>query len=221
MKGKLLVLEGNDGSGKTTQLKLLQAYLASIKITVRTIDFPRYTDSFYGKFLGRFLQGEFGELEDINPYLISIVYAEDREEARDQMQHWLSGGAIVLANRYVSSNLAHQSGRLPKEKREEFITWDLELEYEINALPKEDLVIYLHVPYMIADQLLTKKEKGKDMVERNTSYLRSSEESYLSLANRFSHWSTIECADTNGKLRTIHEIHNDIKKLLAEKGIVR
>ena len=220
-RGKLIVIEGNDGSGKATQAKLLYEYLLAQNIPVKTIDFPRYNDSFYGKFIARFLQGEFGKLEEINPYLISIVYAEDREEAKDEMDRWLANGAIVIANRYVSSNFAHQSGRLPKGKRAAFIQWESELEYEINKLPREDLTIYLHVPSTVSQKLLAAKKKKKDMVEKDAVYLRNSEEAYTSLAKQFTHWETIECVDGKGKLRSVEAIHGDIKKLLAEKGIVR
>ena len=220
-KGKLLVIEGNDGSGKATQVKLLHDYLASIKVPVKIIDFPRYNESFYGKFIARFLQGEFGKLEQINPYLISIVYAEDREEAKEEIEEWLNKGIIVIANRYVPSNLAHQSGRLPKEKRDAFVQWDLELEYKINKLPREDCTIYLHVPYLVSQKLLAVKPKRKDMVEKNSTYLRNSEEAYTTLAKQFSHWETIECVGIDGKMKSIDAIHSDIKKLLAKKGIVQ
>lgn len=220
-RGILIVLEGGDGSGKTAQTKLLLEYLQKKKILVKTIDFPQYTDSFFGKFIARFLQGEFGRLDEINPYLLSIIYAEDLEEAKAQMEQWLSKGNIVLANRYVSSNLAHQSGRLPKEKRDEFIKWDLELEYEINKLPKEDLIIYLHVPYTVSQKLLATKKRKADMVEKDQKYLRNSEKAYMHLAKKFPHWKTIECVDTTGNIRSVEEIHEDIKKLLAKKGLVQ
>ncbi|HWY79067.1 MAG TPA: hypothetical protein VNW29_01790 [Candidatus Sulfotelmatobacter sp.] len=220
-RGTLIVLEGNDGSGKATQTKLLYEYLQTKKINVKIIDFPRYTDSFYGKFIARFLQGEFGKLEEINPYIISIVYAEDRAAAKYEIDGWLSEGAIVLANRYVASNLAHQSGRLPMKERAAFMKWDSELEYEVNKLPREDLTIYLHVPYALSQKLLAAKEKKEDMVEQDVAYLRNAEDAYTKLAKQFSHWETIECVAKNGKLRTVDAIHTDIKKLLAEKGIVR
>jgi dTMP kinase len=220
-RGKLIVIEGNDGSGKATQVVLLHKYLKTKKIPVKVIDFPRYNDSFFGKFISRFLQGEFGKLEEVNPYLISIVYAQDREEARGEMEDWLSKGNIVLANRYVPSNLAHQSGRLPKSKREAFIQWDSELEYKINKLPKEDMIIYLHVPYKASIKLLAVKKQKKDIAEKNIAYLRSSEESYNNLSQTFSHWEKIECVDNKGNIYSKEEIHTDIKKLLAKRGILQ
>lgn len=220
-KGKLIVIEGNDGSGKATQAKLLYDYLQAKKNPVRMINFPRYNDSFFGKFIARFLQGEFGKLEEINPYLISIVYAEDREEARDEIIGWLSKGILVIANRYVPSNLAHQSGRLSKKERAAFIKWDSELEYEINKLPKEDLTIYLHVPYNVSQKLLAAKEGRKDIVEKDIAYLRNSEEAYNALSDKFPHWEKIECVDEKGNLCSKDEIHDAIKKLLVKKGIAR
>src|SRR5579863_2600807 len=107
-KGTLIVIEGNDGSGKATQVELLYDYLRLHQVLVKRIEFPRYTESFYGKFIARFLQGEFGKLNETNPYFLSIAYAQDRAMAKEEITQWLADGNIVLANRYVSSNLAHQ-----------------------------------------------------------------------------------------------------------------
>lgn len=229
MRGKLIVIDGADGSGKTTQLSLLKDYLSSKKIPVETVDFPRYYDSFYGKMIARFLRGEFGKLLDVNPYLISVIYAADRAMAAPEMYQWLEAGKIILANRYATSNLAHQAFRLPKRKRKEFIDWDLELEYEVNRIPKEDLVIYLYVPNEISLKLLRNKDrlnrayakgKQKDIVERDRIYLKNSEEAYLTLVKKFPHWVKIYCVDKNGKMKSKEEIHEMIIKALQKKGII-
>lgn len=221
LPGKFIVIEGSDASGKATQTKLLSEYLDSKKIPFKVIDFPRYNDSFFGKFIKRFLDGEFGTLQEINPYLISIVYAKDREEAKKDIEGWLMNGYLVIANRYVPSNLAHQSGRLPENKREEFIKWNLELEYTVNRIPQEDLVIYLHVPYKISQLFIAKNNRKVDIVEKDKIYLKNSEAAFTNLSKKFSHWITIECIDTKGDVRTISDIQEEIKKVLAQKGIVR
>ena len=229
MKGKLIVIEGNDGSGKTTQLNLLKEYFTSVQISYNVIDFPRYADSFYGKMVAQFLRGDYGDLKDVNPYLISVIFALDRSQATEEMKQWLQEGNIVLANRYAPSNMAHQAGRLPKEKRDAFIAWDEELEYTVHGIPREDIVIYLYVPYEMADTLLTNKDRGersylgdakKDLVEKNEEYLKNAGEVYQQLAKKFPHWVTITCVDEEGNMRSKEDIHEEIKKVLKDKNIV-
>lgn len=227
-KGKLIVIEGSDGAGKTTQLGLLKAYIDSMGQPVETVDFPRYYDSFYGKMIANFLRGEYGTLETVNPYLISVVYAADRASAAPEMHEWLRLGKIILSNRYATSNMAHQSGRIAPLKRKAFLAWDLELEYEVNKIPKEDIVIFLHVPTQTSLELMKNKDrqgrgytKNKtDMVEKDITYLKNSEESYLALVKKFPHWVKIECTDSAGNLRSREDIHEEVKKVLADKGII-
>jgi len=219
-RGKFIVIEGSDASGKATQTKLLYEFLQSKNIPCKIIDFPRYTDSFFGKFIGRFLQGEFGTLQEINPYLISFVYAKDREDAKSEIENWLSEGFTVIANRYVPSNLAHQSGRLPENKRDDFIKWNLELEYSVNKIPRENLVLYMHVPYKVSQKLIANNIQKIDIVEKDTVYLKNSEEAFIRLSKKFPHWITIECVDKKGTIRGIAQIHEEIKKALATKRIV-
>ena len=153
--GKLIVIEGSDGSGKTTQLQLLKKYIDEGRVRkTRTVDFPRYCDSFYGKFIARYLRGEFGDLSTVNPYLISFPYALDRLGAAKKIYSWLKSEKMVLLNRYTPSNLAHQSSRLKGKEREAYLKWSLEFEYHENKLPVEDLVIFLYVPYKYAQKLM-------------------------------------------------------------------
>jgi len=221
-KGKLIVIEGNDGSGKATQFKLLLKYLKSKKIKAKTMDFPRYYSSFFGKFLAEFMRGEHGTLENINPYLLTFPYALDRAQAGNTIKKWLSGGNYLVFNRYVTSNLAHQSGRLPKSQRKKFVDWNMQFEYKINKLPKENIVVFLHMPYKYSLKLMEDKSREKrkymkgnkkDILEQNLEYIKNAEGAYLELSKNFSHWITIECVK-NGKLRTIEDIHNEIKSVL-------
>lgn len=212
MSGKLIVIEGSDGSGKSVQTELLADTLRSQGEKVEVIEIPQY-EEFYGKLLTRFLTGELGTLANANPYLLSVIYALNRAEVAPRIQKWLDEGNIVIANRYATSNLAHQGGRLSPDEREKFIAWNQELEYEKNKLPKEDLVIFLHVPYKISEELLMKDKKERDMVESDSEYLRKSEEMYLWLAKNFPHWVMVECVQ-NEKLRTKEDIHEEVKKIL-------
>ncbi len=227
-RGKFIVIDGNDGSGKTTQLNLLKAHLDKKNIPVAVFDFPQYK-TFHGETVGRFLAGEFGPLNSVSPYLLAYPYALDRLGASPHIKAALSEGKIVLANRYVASNLAHQSGRLPKNQRRNFVDWDIEFEYYLNGLPREDLLIYLYVPHEQSQKLLKNKErakrqylngKTKDMVEDNKKYLTDSEEAYLDLLERFDHWIKIDCTNPKGQLLSKQEIHEQIKTELIGRNII-
>src|SRR5579863_6138881 len=141
-RGKLIALEGIDGSGKRTQLDLLARELDARGLATFRISFPRY-ESFYGKLVGRYLNGEFGPLEAVDPHLSALLYAGDRLEAKPEIEAALLSGKYVLADRYIASNLAHQSARVSLDHREEFVKWLKRLEYALYSLPAEDLVIYL------------------------------------------------------------------------------
>lgn len=227
MKGKLIVIEGGDGAGKATQLGLLKDYLEKKKLSFATLSFPQYKNTFFGKTIASFLRGDIGELKDMHPYLLSMVYAMDRAEARDKMYKWLNSGKIVALDRYVSSNMAHQTGRLPKKERAKFLRWIDELEYEVNNVPREDIVFYLYVPYKVSQKLLADKKRGKhtagqerDIVEKDLEYLKNAEEVYMLLYKQFPHWVKINCVNEKGEMRSREEIHSEIVTTLVKKGIL-
>src|ERR1700688_465190 len=144
-RGKLIAIEGIDGSGKRTQLDLLSSELDARGLATFRISFPRY-DSFFGKLVGRYLNGEFGALDAVDPHLSALLYAGDRLEAKPDIDAALSAGKIVLADRYIASNMAHQSARVSHELREGFFAWLRRLGYGVYGLPAGDLVIFLRVP---------------------------------------------------------------------------
>lgn len=220
-KGKLLVIDGGDGSGKTVQTKLLTDYLDNSKIPYKVYDFPRYYSSFFGKTVGRLLTGEFGTLSSISPYLASLVFAMDRASVRDEMLETLNKGEIIISNRYVTSNMAHQGARFDKlAEQKKFLDWLTELEYKINKLPKENIVIYLYVPWQIGLKLTLKKEdrqyaKGLklDILEADIDYRKRVEKMFLKLCRNNKHWYKINCVK-KGKLLHKREIHQQIVSLL-------
>jgi len=220
MKGKLIVIEGIDGSGKREQFNLLVKRLRENNLNVKTFDFPRY-DSYHGKIIGRYLDGEFGDVNDVDPYFIAKEYASDRAEVREEMEQWLLKGNIAVCNRYVASNKAHQGAKIhDKDERKKFIDWVDDLEYNVNKLPRPYLTLLLHVPSEIAQQLVEKKRKReytkqkKDIHEKNIEYLRNSENIYLELAKN-KNWKTIECVKDN-KLLLIEEIHDKVWKTIDD-----
>src|SRR5262245_42000684 len=153
-RGKLIAVEGIDGSGKQTQVRLLSQSLETRGFQVLSTGFPQY-NSWFGKMVGQFLNGDFGPHHD--PHFTALLYAGDRFECKGPIVAALEHGQIVITDRYVGSNLAHQTARTSPEKREEFRAWIERLEYGIYGLPKEDLVLYLRVPPVPAQSLVAKK----------------------------------------------------------------
>lgn len=217
-KGKLIVIDGADGSGKTTQTNLLIKALKDQGQKVKSIDFPRYSSSFYGEVVGRYLRGEFGKPKKVNPYLASLAYALDRLTARKQMIEWLEKGNTVIANRYTTSSLAHQAARLPLKKRKKFLDWLYEMEYKKHKIPKEDLVIFLNVPVAIAQKLL--KKKKKDLADEDIKHQKEALKMYLYLAKKFKHWEKIDCVNQEGKLKSRREVHAMVMRILKKRKII-
>lgn len=226
-KGKLVVIDGTDGSGKGTQTELLLKYLDEQNIKNKYIDFPRYYTSFHGQMVGRYLSGEFGSLESSSPYLTSLFYAMDRLTARDEIVDWLEEGNTVVANRYTTSSMAFQTARIEKDKREEFLKWLYEMEYKEHKLPKEDLVIFLYVPVEISQKLIEQKAKReytkgqkKDINEANVAYQKEVLSLYLELSKKYPHWEVIKCVDSAGKLLSIEKVQGKILAVIKKHGIV-
>lgn len=224
-KGKLIVIDGGDGSGKTTQSELLSEFFMKKGVKVKSFDFPRYYSSFHGKVVGRFLAGEFGGVNDVSPYLASLAYALDRAAAKPEMDEWLGKGGTIVCNRYATSNMAHQGARLPEQKRKEFLDWIDELEYKVHKIPREDIVIYLHVPWRVGMELT--KKKGfraylggkKDILEADETHRTESEAMYLDLAKKRKNWVVIECV-IDGVILTKEMIHEKVLEILRNKKLI-
>ncbi|MGR3309705.1 MAG: dTMP kinase [Candidatus Brocadiales bacterium] len=207
MCGKLIVIAGIDGSGKTVQTELLSARLIDKGHEVRTTSFPQYGKTFFADMVTQYLHGDFGSLSEVSPYLASLLYAGDRWQAKEQIKTWLKEGKIVISNRYVVDNEAHQGGKIKNRgERERFLAWLNKLEYEIFGLPKADINIFLHVPIETACQLLKKKPSrdylagGKrDIHEDNIEHLKQAQEVYLEIATKPNNWAVIESV-RNGAL---------------------
>lgn len=225
-KGKLIVIDGGDGSGKTTQTKLLVEYLKKHKMPTKHMDFPQYYHSFHGKTVAKFLRGEMGNINEVSPYLASLAYALDRASAKEEIENFLNKGGYIISNRYATSNMAHQSAKFPKKQdRENYLKWEYELEYKVHKIPKEDIVIYLYVPWKMGLNLTKFKGnraylKGQsDIAERDINHRIQSEKMYLELAKRYKHWVKIDCT-SKGKILTPHQIHLKLIKALKLRKIL-
>ena len=154
--GKLIVIDGSDGSGKATQTRALVEKLNALGYSTETIDFPR-RENFYGRFIYQCLEdGICGDFTKVHPKIVSTLFASDRAQSKDQIMSWLESGKNVIADRYTSANQIHQGGKITDEnERKEFLTWLDELEYGAHKLPRPDIVFYLDVPYEISLQLMT------------------------------------------------------------------
>lgn len=224
-KGKLIVIDGVDGSGKATQTKKLLNYFKKQKIKNKYITFPRYYTSFHGRHVGRFLTGEFGGNSAVSPYLSSLAFALDRLTAKDEIMEWLKEGNVIVADRYVSASLAHQGSKMPVKKRKVFLDWLYDMEYKEHKLPKEDIVIFLYVPVKTAQKLIQRKGirryvKGKDKAEEDVEHQQKSIDMYKSLSKKYKHWEMVECVDKKGKLLSIGEVHEKILQVLRKKKII-
>ena len=221
-RGKLIVLEGIDGSGKHTQLEMLARAMRDRGFAYATIDFPRY-DGFFGQLIAEYLNGRFGTLNAVDAHFSALLFAGDRLENRKQLEFLLEEGKLVLADRYIASNLAHQGARVSPTRQKSFRKWLEQLEYDIYGLPREDLVIHLHLPAARAQQLIHQKgarrytHRRKDLQEASLKHLKRAAQIFERLA-RQAHWATINCMNPrNNKLRAPEEIHADIMAILQER----
>jgi dTMP kinase len=225
--GKFIIFEGTDGSGKTTQFNLTKEYLEGKGHKVKTLDFPRYGE-FWGQLLGRFLSGEFGELEDVDPYIITPIYLLDQVSQNNNIRSWLEEGYIVMSNRYVTSNMAHQSAKISDPvKREQFLSWFKRACYsELNAV-KEDMTIVLYAsPEVTVKNALKDFDRkqnytnGKlDIAEMNTHHQISSAQMYFELSHKIPTWNLIDCMKEE-KMDTIENVQKKIVKLISQKLII-
>ena len=227
-RGKLIVIDGTDGSGKATQVVLLVKHLKRDGQKVKVVDFPEYYKNFFGAFIGHCLSEQYYNFLNVHPKIASVLYAADRWQSGDEMRKWLKDGYIVIANRYVSANQIHQGGKIKNTaKRNNFIKWLNEMEYEIFKIPKPDVTFYLSLPIEIVMKLLKKREsskmkreylkKGKDVHEKDTDFMKNSIKSALWLAKTQKNWKKINCAEKSEILsrEVIHEmIYQKVKKIL-------
>lgn len=216
--GKLIVIEGTDGSGKATQTSLLVSELERSGRIVKRLEFPRY-ESDSSALVRMYLRGDFGRKpEDVNAYAASSFFAVDRYASyKDDWGSFYENGGLVVTDRYVTSNAVHQASKMPEDERKEYLNWLFSFEYGLLGLPKPDAVIYLDLPTAVTKALMaSRREKTGshgDIHENDFDYLAHCRECALKIAESEG-WHIINCAD-GGSLRTIESIHLEIMGILS------
>ncbi|MBV4416366.1 deoxynucleoside kinase [Clostridium tyrobutyricum] len=226
MRGKLIVIEsGSDGSGKATQSQKLFNRLYDENYKVRKIEFPNYKSN-SSALVKMYLNGEFGSNpEDVNAYAASTFYAVDRFASyKTEWEEFYKAGDIIIADRYTTSNMVHQASKINDEKkRDEFLEWISDLEYNLYKLPKPDCVIFLDMPPQYSNKLIENRinkftgNEKKDIHEKNYEYLKRCYNNSLYIANR-GNWNKIKCIEDN-KIKTVDEIHDIIYSIVKKEVI--
>lgn len=226
-KGKFIVIDGTDGSGKATQVDLLLRRLEKEGHKVKTVDFPEYYKNFFGEFIGHCLTEQYYNFINVHPKIASVLYAADRFESKEQIQKWLDSGAVVVANRYVSSNQIHQGGKIANaKKREAYLEWLDTMEYKVFKIPRPDIVLYLSVPLEVSIKMMKERNKKsvrnyagkkKDFSETDISYQKNSRRSALWLATKLKNFIKIDCAPKKEILsrEVVHDlVYKEVKKVV-------
>ena len=220
MANTLIVIEGLDGSGKSTQIELLKQRFTEDGVSIRQIKLPDYEDK-SSTLVKMYLGGEFGKNpDDVNIYAASSFYAVDRFAS--YKRHWQEdylSGTVILADRYTTSNAVHQSVKLPAQQWNTYLDWLTDYEYNKMGIPKPTCVIYLDMPVEISQRLMSKRYKGnedkKDIHEANVEYLLKCRTAAMFAAEKFG-WTVIKCSE-DGEPLTIKEINNAIYKEIKRK----
>ena len=223
----LVVLEGLDGAGKSTQVKKLRNYLESLFGSIEYIHFPRYDAPVYGDLISRFLRGDFGDNETVHPQLVALLFAEDRHGAAPGMKESLAKGGTVLLDRYVYSNIAYQCAKVKNEtEAEDLRNWIFNTEYGNFELPRPDLNIFLDVPIDFVEQKLRSSRGGEDrdylegaqdIHEADIEFQKRVRNIYRRQCEIDPDFIRIDCSDEYGMMMSLGEIFARIKAVVDER----
>ena len=227
---KVFVIEGIDGSGKSTQIGLLNDYFTRGGRRCEYLHFPRTDSPYFGELIARFLRGEFGSLSEVNPWLVAMLYAGDRKDASDIINEWLKNGSIVLIDRYTYSNIAYQCAKLNTEKeQEELMKWILDLEFNHFGIPLPDLNIFLDVPFSFTENKLTISRTGDDrrylkgttdIHEESLSFQKKVRDMYIKVALKNDRLCVVNCSDEKGKILPAERIFDLIIDNITKRKLI-
>lgn len=228
---KLIVIEGLDGAGKSTQIALLKEWFAERNLNCRYIHFPRTDSPWFGELISRFLRGEFGDLSSVDPYLVAMLYAGDRKDASSMIETWLEEKYFVILDRYTYSNIAYQCAKLHSaEEVSKLREWILELEFGHFGIPRPDINIFLDVPFRFTEEKLRNNRQGEDrsylmgsadIHESSLDFQQRVREVYTDVAAGDGSLQVIRCYNSENEILKPEEIFRLIMDKLKEKNILR
>lgn len=220
MPHRLIAMEGIDGAGKGTQTKLLRDRLENAGQRTTVLSFPRYEQTRFGRDIGDYLNGRFGDLKSVDPFLAALLFAGDRFESKPVLMEALGECDVVICDRYVASNIAHQGARAAADRQIELIERIEALEYGLYALPRPDVTILLDAPVPLAQSLIAKKAARTyttaraDMHEADADYLEAVRGVYRQLSVQSPNWHSVDIAGSDGA-RSVEEIADDIWRVVS------
>ena len=216
-----IVLEGLDGAGKSTQIRMLRQLFADRSVESEYVHFPRFDSPVYGQLIARFLRGEFGGVQEVDPYLVALIFAGDRADAAPQIRQWLAEGKAVVLDRYVYSNVGFQCAKLPAgEERDRLADWIVNLEFGHNALPRPDLSLFLDVPFAFTERKLSEVREGddrdylqggQDIHEASLQLQQDVRSVYLASAAKDPSLRVVDCSDASGAMESPEGIFAKIR----------
>ena len=216
-----IVLEGLDGAGKSTQIRMLRQLFADRGVESEYVHFPRFDSPVYGQLIARFLRGEFGGVQEVDPYLVALIFAGDRADAAPQIRQWLAEGKAVVLDRYVYSNVGFQCAKLPAgEERDRLADWIVNLEFGHNALPRPDLSLFLDVPFAFTERKLSEAREGhdrdylqggQDIHEASLQLQQDVRSVYLASAAKDPSLRVVDCSDASGAMESPEGIFAKIR----------
>ena len=220
-----IVLEGLDGAGKSTQIRKLRELFAARGIESEYVHFPRFDAPVYGELIARYLRGELGSVEQVDPYIVALLFAGDRADMASQIRAWEADGKVVIVDRYVYSNIGYQCAKMPTEEgREQLKEWILRTEYEHFAIPRPDISLFLDVPFAFTAKSLTTERSGDDrnylnggtdIHEASLDLQQMVRRVYLEAAKSDTTLKVIDCNDAEGGMDTPDGIFAKIEQNIA------
>ena len=225
---RFIVIEGLDGSGKSTQIKFVEKYFSERNQKTRFIHFPRTDSPIWGELISRFLRGEFGDIETVDPYLVSLIYAGDRNDAAKSLNEWMDDGFLVIADRYLYSNIAFQCAKIESSiEKEKLAKWIKHLEYNYYNIPVPDLNLYLNVPFQFTSTSLAGSRSGEDRTylngaadihESDLEFQRRVRDIYLWQVASNDDFEMIDCSDEEGNMLDPEQIAPKIIYMIENKS---